>query len=281
MNTLLVNATRFFFSVASRTFPFLAVRVAERLFTTPFQPKRQAIEKEILEEGEKFAIPFRDNLDLAGYRWGDGSSHTVLLVHGWRATASCFISFVDPLVSRGFQVVSYDVLAHGESPGNSVSLTEWADTVLAALEELGPVHCIIGHSVGGGAVVIASSLGLNTDRIVLISPVSDIVKITERFADTLYIPKKTIEGMRDYAWKKYHQSASKYGSNWDDVFRSSFKVPTLILHDKDDKEISWENGKAIADLWPWAKFISTEGLGHRRILLNPDVVSTVANFVGG
>lgn len=126
-----------------------------------------------------------------------------MLVHGWTATATCFVNFIDPLLERGYQVLSYDVTAHGETPGISVSLTEWADTVIAAMENIGNVSCIIGHSVGAGSVLIASSLGLKTEKIVLISPVTDISKVTDQFAKTLSIPKNIMEKTHQYAWKKY------------------------------------------------------------------------------
>lgn len=279
MRTSVLTATRAFFTVSNHVAPFIAVRAAEKLFTTPFFSKRRDIEFELLEKAEKLIIPYDKNRELAAYRWGKKSDPIILFVHGWTSTATCFLSFIDPLVAKGFQVISYDSIAHGESPGWTVSMTEWADTVVAALEEFGRVHCIIGHSLGGGAIVIASSLGINTDKIVLLSSVSDIVDVTERFAEALNISASTIEKMRKFAWRKYIKSASKYGEDWQDVFSSSYKVPTLIIHDKDDKEIHWNNSKMMSDQWPWAEFVLTERLGHRRILLDPDVVTRVIDFI--
>lgn len=160
-----------------------------------------------------------------------------------------------------------------------MSMTEWADAVIAALKSVGHVHCIVGHSLGAGAIVIASSLQLDTDKIILISPVNDIVKVTEQFASALSIPEKIIERMRQYAWRKYHSSASKYGSNWADVFVSDFNVPTLIIHDKNDKEIDVSNARSLAKQWMWANYIETERLGHRRILLNPGVITSAITFL--
>jgi len=63
------------------------------------------------------------------------------------------------------------------------------------------------------------------------------------------------------------------------VFHSRFQVPTLIIHDKNDREVDWSNGNHVARMWPWAKFISTTGLGHRRILINQEVIEMVSEFV--
>ena len=220
---------------------------------------------------------FTPTLYLPG--WGDKSAPLVLLVHGWTGQASNFLHFIDPLLAKGFQVVAYDGLAHGASPGKTANLIEWTGGVTAAMNELHEVHCIIGHSLGAGAIFIVSSAGLNTKKLVLLAPLTDIVTATEAFAHYLAIPAKTIKAMRDTIAIKYQQQILKYGSNWEDIFHSNFKVPTLILHDKQDREVDWENGNHVATQWPWAKFISTTGLGHRRILINLKIVEMVTEFV--
>jgi len=279
MNRAVITPIKLFFSLSSRFIPYIAMRVAEKLFTTPFHSKRRGVEDEILVRAEKFFIPMEKNRQLAAYRWGRKSDPVVLFVHGWTATASCFVNFIEALLARGYQVISYDSIAHGDTPGVSVSLTEWADTVLAAMNKIGKVHCIVGHSLGSGAIVIASSLNLRTDKLVLISPVTDISKVTEKFAETLSIPKIIMEKMHQYAWKKYNTSASKYGKDWNDVFDSRFNVPTLIIHDVNDNEIDISNARKLAEQWGWAELIETSKLGHRRILINHDVVTSVLKFI--
>jgi len=279
MNHAVITPIKLFFAVSSRFVPFFAIRAAEKLFTTPFHSKRRDVEDEILERAEKFFIPMEKNRQLTAYRWGSKTDPVVLFVHGWTATATCFINFIDPLLAKGYQVISYDSLAHGDTSGLSVSLTEWADTVLAAMNKIGKVHCIVGHSLGSGAIVIASSLNLRTDKLVLISPVTDISKVTEKFAEALSIPKRIMEEMHQYAWKKYNASASKYGKDWNDVFESRFNVPTLIIHDVNDNEIDISNARKLAKQWDWAELIETRQLGHRRILINHDVVTSALNFI--
>ncbi len=279
MNINILIPLKLFFRVSSLVTPFIAIRVAEKLFTTPFHSKRRDIEHEMLESAERFLIPMGKKQKLTGYRWGKTTDPVILLVHGWTATATCFVNFIDPLLDRGYQVISYDAIAHGETSGVSVSLTEWADTVIAVMDEIGKVDCIMGHSLGAGAIVIASSLKLKTDKIVLISPVSDISKVTDQFAKALSIPKSIMEKMHQYAWEKYYISASKFGNNWDEVFGSEFRAPTLIIHDINDKEIDISNARKLEKQWPWAEIMETKRLGHRRILLNPDVVARVLNFI--
>lgn len=279
MSNYLLTPLKLFFTISSRITPFIAVRVAEKLFTTPFHSKRRDVEHEMLESAERFLIPMGKSRQLTGYRWGEKTDPVILLIHGWMATGTCFINFIDPLLTKGYQVISYDAIAHGETAGVSVSLTEWADTVVAVMNELGKVHCIMGHSLGAGAIVIASSLKLETDKVILISPVADISKVTDQFAKALSIPKKIMEKMHQYAWKKYYSSASKYGANWGEIFESDFQVPTLIIHDINDKEIDVSNARKLAKQWAWAEIMETKRLGHRRILLDPDVITRSLKFI--
>jgi len=278
MSKNILLAIKLFFTISSRIVPFLAVRVAEKLFTTPVNTRRQDIEDEMLESAERFIIPMDKNTDITGYRWGIKTDPVILFVHGWTATATCFLNFIDPLLERGYQVISYDAIAHGETSGVTVSLTEWADTIIAVLKNIGKVECIIGHSLGAGSIIIASKLKLETNKIVLISPLTDISKVTDQFAKKLSIPEGVMEKMLQYSWGKYSTSTSKFGSNWDEVFDSEFKVPTLIVHDENDTEIDISNSEKIAKQWGWAELMKTKRLGHRRILLNPDVIMTILNF---
>jgi pimeloyl-ACP methyl ester carboxylesterase len=55
--------------------------------------------------------------------------------------------------------------------------------------------------------------------------------------------------------------------------------PTLVVHDRDDAFTPITDGAAIAAAWPSARMRVTAGLGHRRLLRDPDVVSEVVDFV--
>jgi hypothetical protein len=55
--------------------------------------------------------------------------------------------------------------------------------------------------------------------------------------------------------------------------------PTLIVHDRDDVSTSVTGGAAIAAAWPGACLYVTSGLGHRRLLRDPDVITEAVDFV--
>jgi len=53
----------------------------------------------------------------------------------------------------------------------------------------------------------------------------------------------------------------------------------LLIHDQDDNEFSWHDSEKIARAWPGARFIKTEGLGHRRVIHDKTVVQNILKFL--
>ena len=66
--------------------PTLAGRVGLALCTMPVSTRARVVEKEILGRAEKFAFT-SDGYRVQGYRWAS-SGPTVLLAHGWSASAA-------------------------------------------------------------------------------------------------------------------------------------------------------------------------------------------------
>jgi pimeloyl-ACP methyl ester carboxylesterase len=59
------------------------------------------------------------------------------------------------------------------------------------------------------------------------------------------------------------------------------KAPLLVVHDREDREVPFEAGAELADHWPGARMFATRGLGHRRVLRSPEVISHVVELVSG
>ena len=276
---LQLKLIRIYFSVVSRYFSSLAVVSAHRLFHYPINSKRKNRNEITLPPPHKFDIPLYDNITLQGYQWGESSHPKVLLVHGWSTTSRSMTHFTDILLKHNYQVISYDALRHGESKGSFSDLANWADSVQAVIKHIGHVECIIAHSFGGAAVTVASKLGLDSKKLVLVAPIHDISSVADNFAKHLHIPMKIVKEMRSYTWKQNEKHFSKYGTNWIDIVISDFHVPTLLFHDKQDKEIGIEHSKQICEMWPWTRLIATEGLGHRSILDDEEVGKEILIFI--
>lgn len=276
---LQVKLIRFYFGIVERLFPSLAVYSAHRLFHYPVNSKRKNRNALPLPTPELFDIALYDGVDLQGYRWGDVSHPKVLLVHGWSTTAQSMTHFTDILLKNNYQVISYDALRHGESPGRFSDLASWADSVRAVMDHIGEVECIVAHSFGGAAVTVASKLGLETKKLLLVAAIHDISAVADNFAKHLGISQKTVEKMRIYTWNHNKVHFDAYGTSWQDITLSNFHVPTLLFHDKDDREIPYIHAEQICEMWPWAKLIGTKGLGHRKILDDDGVAKEMLAFI--
>lgn len=270
---------RMYFAVVSRLFPSLAVVSAYRLFHHPVNSKRKNRYEKGLPEAVKFSVPLYGKATLQGYRWGREEHPAVLLVHGWSTTSRSMSHFTEILLRNNYRVISYDALHHGESKGAFSDLANWADSVRAVLKHTGAVECIIAHSFGGAAVTVASKLGLATEKLVLVAPIHDVISVSDNFAKHLGIPPDITEKMRDYTWKHNQKGFQKYGKDWEELFDSGFHVPTLIFHDKGDREIGIEHSQALCRKWPWAVLEETRGLGHRSILDDETVVKKTLAFI--
>src|SRR5882724_3750081 len=127
----------------SRVAPALAARLAERLFLTPPRPPRAAREIALLATAR--ARPLRvgaRHLDV--WLWGTGPS--VLLVHGWGGRGAQLAAFVEPLVARGFSVVTFDAPGHGASESGIVTIPEMVAATRAVAAARGPLAGVIAHS---------------------------------------------------------------------------------------------------------------------------------------
>ena len=270
---------RLYFSIVSRLFPSLAVISAYRLFHYPVNTTRKNRNELPLPKAEKFTIPLYRNVTLQGYKWGDETDPVVLLVHGWSTTSRSMSHFIDRLLKHHFQVVTYDALRHGETKAELSDLANWADSIKAALKQTGQAECIIAHSFGGAAVTVASKLGLNTKKLVFIAPIHNVITVSDNFAQRLGISPDIVKKMRDYTWEQNRQRFELYGKDWNDLFNSSFHVPTLIFHDKEDREIRIEHSFALCQQWTWAILKKTTGLGHRKILDDAATTKGAVSFI--
>lgn len=265
-----VAALRLLFSVANAV-PSLAARLAERLFFTPPPAKRKpplgAAAHRLRAAGGE---------ELAAWSWGEGPG--VLLLHGWGGSSAQLEGLVPSLVARGFRVVAVDAPGHGLSGGRMSSMPEFARAAREAASQLGPFRAVIGHSMGGAALAWALRDGLAAERAVFVGTPGSPVAWTRRFADVLGVGRRALEEMKA-------RSERRLGFRWEELDVASIapgmRVPLLVVHDVDDREVPFAEGEAVARVWPEAQVLATRGLGHNRILRDPAVAARVAAFVAG
>ncbi len=269
-----VRAARAGFRVIGPYAPSLASSYAERLFLTARRHRRPAWEHTALAGAERFAIPHDGHL-LPAWRWGTGAA-TVLLVHGWEGRGSQLATLAEPLVRRGLSVVTFDVPGHGDAPAGLSSLVEHARAITSVAVHLGPLHAIVGHSVGGAATLFATRLGVRTDRLALIAPPISPQRFASGFGSMLGLDANVQHGM-------VRRLERRYGLRMADldvaVDARRWERPLLVVHDVGDTMVPFSDGEAIAHAAPYGTLVTTHGLGHHRILRAPEVLDAVVPFV--
>lgn len=257
--------------------PGFAGMWAERLFLTPPQPRYPSAEVFDLLDARVSYVLHRGR-HLATWRWGPREAPAVLLAHGWGGRATQMRRFVPALIAAGYRVVAYDQPAHGLSEGRFTGLPDFADALAAVACHHGGVRAVIAHSLGGPAAAIALARGLALERAVLISPPSDLIGYSRRFARWFAIPERVRRAM---------QAAieERFGVRWTELeltrIAPRLRAEALVIHDRGDAMVPWRHGAAVAQHWPGARLLSTRGLGHGRILEDDAVARAAADFIAG
>ncbi|MFJ1256820.1 alpha/beta fold hydrolase [Cupriavidus sp. CuC1] len=219
------------------------------------------------------------------YRWGS-TGPTVLLAHGWGGHAAQWQPLVAPLLTAGMRVVAFDALSHGGSDAGAhgasqTSVVEMSRALLATAWHAGPIHAVIAHSLGSAALALAVREGLHLQAAVMIGPPADMHKAAAALAWQLGIGPGVLARMQRNSERWLGMPWSAFNVPAIGIGHARPVPPTLVIHDRQDKEVGWENGAAIAGAWPGAQLMSTDGLGHRRILHDAQVIARAVSFVGG
>jgi pimeloyl-ACP methyl ester carboxylesterase len=253
--------------------PGVAARWAETIFCSPPRNEARPAEEAFLNTGSRLSVQ-SEGQGLAVWAWGRGP--VVVLVHGWGSRAGRFSAIAAALTEARFRVVVFDAPAHGASMGSQASLPQFARAVRAVADAVGPVHSLVGHSLGGAAVSLAMRQGLAARRVVLLAPPADVVLFSHAFAEHLRIParartmmRRNLESRLRFRFEELHIP----------TLARHMTASALIIHDREDTDVPFAHGEEIAHAWPGAQLVATTGLGHRAILRDPKVIQQAVGFL--
>ncbi|MFN3202359.1 MAG: alpha/beta hydrolase [Bradymonadia bacterium] len=252
--------------------PNTSARLLAHLFTSPTRRRRPSRERAWLKDATSFKVLFDHRRHLVIHRWGKGP--VILLVHGWAGRGSQLGALVEPLVSQGFTVVAFDAPAHGRADGRNTALPEFAQAIRHVASIVGPVHGLVAHSMGAAATSVAIAQGLDVERLVYIAPPENPERYLHSAARWLGFDERvaTLAKLR---------LESRYGLRFDQARGSNltgqFTAPLLVIHDAGDEDVPHTEGERLVASWPGARLMTTQGLGHRRILRDPKVLMAVVD----
>jgi pimeloyl-ACP methyl ester carboxylesterase len=133
--------------------------------------------------------------------------------------------------------------------------------------------------MGAAAAAAALANGMRTERLAMLAPMASATSYARRFAAMLGCGPRILRRLASRVERRI--GAPLHHFEVPDLGRTAEMPPTLVVHDADDRSIPATDGAAIASAWPGARMSRTSGLGHRRLLRDPDVVAEVVEFVCG
>lgn len=266
------------FALGSWLMPGATLQRAFRLFGTPMPGGRFKSRAAGLGDAAVESLAYGHE-QVTCYRWGDVDSQPLaVLAHGWSGHGLQMAAWVAPLRRAGYAVVAFDQIAHGRSSGYRATLPLFADVLARVVEHYGGASVLVAHSLGGAAAMIALSRGMHCEQAVLIAPAGDPIDAARRFGGFVGLPAhlsarlfedfETLTGINVEEFQ-VHRSAPRIGGR------------ALVIHDLEDREVPWCEGERYARYWPAARLLSTQGLGHNRVLSDPAVLAQSLSFLAG
>ena len=211
---------------------------------------------------------------LAAWSWGEGPP--VLLLHGWESRASHMIGFVPELIRAGLCAIALDAPAHGESDGDTTDVVDYGRAVTTAAAHFGPLAALIAHSVGSAAALYAYAHGVRVEASVQLCGPASLTRVLRRGGAAAGLDATGIARLEALM-------VAHLGLPLEEMELSSLCAgmvhPALILHDPEDRELCVSESRTLAAAWPGSTLSFVSGLGHRRILRDPSVISSVVGFI--
>jgi len=255
--------------------PTLVVGFVKKHVFSPAEYRPSLEEIQILKTGSKFRLDIHGK-PVYGWKWGEGPG--VLFVHGWNGRGIQFNRFISPLLRAGYSAITFDAPGHGESGGKTSSYFELTDTVRAMmnLQNGFSIKAIIGHSLGGSAIINALSKEHISLPAVLIAPA---LRLKQLLFNTF-----NLHGIPEVIYRKAieeYEHRFGYTLESDDPCEllPALGIDLLIVHDRQDQAIPFQDSEDIAKAWPNVVLHETEGLGHKRILADRSSVELISDYV--
>lgn len=262
---------RGFTSLISKVAPKFSGYIGEQILMRPYGKRHYG--QTPITPSEQLQLP--TSIGHAHINLYGQGQNAIILSHGWADTSQCFKQLIPVLVEQGYLVAAIDHIGHGKSTGNKAHLASFIETKRLLIEHLNnqrvTIKGIVGHSMGAVAALNLSRLELSNKKIVLIaSPI--------KFFELMFEKIEQVGISRQFAIRVLERITKQYDLIWQHLSpenqRSKLDLDITFIHDKKDRYAPFshienflgENNQAL---------ITTEGLGHSRILGDTKVVNTI------
>jgi len=252
-----------------------ASKKALNLFASPRKGRYNESQKKILEPADFQELSY-NNLKIATYHF-KGTNKTILLAHGWESNASRWSYILDDLLKQKYNVILLDGPAHGISDGkqfNAILYSEFINVVANAYKP----EVLIGHSVGGMASVFCMhnhQLDF-INKMVLLGAPAHFTGVFTRYKTMMGYNHRISEGLDRIVLERFGKPTDYFSAA---NFTTVINAKGLIIHDKKDKIIPYEDALLFANRYKNSELITTSGFGHslRDKSITPPIIKFINN----
>lgn len=222
---------------------------------------------------ETVSIPTVSDKRLFGWLIpSPGATSTLIMLHGWGGNAEQMLPLVPPFHQAGMHILLFDARNHGRSDADTFSsLPRFAEDTEKAVEWLKRTHprytskiALLGHSVGGAAVLLAASRRKDIDAVISISAFAHPEWMMRRYLKRVHIPSLLIPPILRYVEYvigfRYEEIAPLHTV-------CHIESPVLIVHGEEDRTVPLEDALTIINRCnqPNIKLLRVEDAGHESV----------------
>lgn len=201
-----------------------------------------------------------------------GATSTLVILHGWGGNAEQMLPMALPFHRSGMNVLLVDARNHGRSDRDGFSslprFAEDLDKAIKWLKRTYPEYsrkiALLGHSVGGGAVLLAASRRSDIDAVISVSAFAHPKWMMQRFLKQLHIPVFLITFIIRYVeWV--------IGYRYEEIAPINtichIKCPVLLVHGKADQTVPLEDALSITRECKrsYIMLLTVENAGHESV----------------
>lgn len=263
------------FALMGKMAPGLTETLVKRSFFAPAKPPVGARNRKFLTSGRRFQFHVHGKA-IQGWQWGRGPG--ILFVHGWNSRGIHFSRFFKTLMDNGYRIVTYDAPAHGESQGRQTNFFEMTDTVAAFFKQamVPDIKGIVAHSLGAAAVINHLADRETDIETVLLAPALQPGKLLRRAFRQHGIPRPVSEKLITDLERQYGYSLLRHSPH-----RLARRITSrvLVIHDRDDRTTPYAESRKVSEDSNQMVLHTTTGLGHKRLLNDPEIVELVQAYL--
>lgn len=178
----------------------------------------------------------------------DPKAPSVVIVHGWGGNAEMMLPLAPPFHSAGMNVLLFDARSHGRSDRDTfASLPRFAEDASRAADWVrtqtpGGRIVLLGHSVGAGAVLYATSLRSDIAAVISIAAFAHPRWMMQRHLRRLHIPGPVSAWILRYVqWL--------IGHSYDEIAPihtiCHVRCPVLLVHGERDRTVPVSDARTI------------------------------------